>query len=64
LLIRILGLTGGMGMWTLWSAPTVAALVMLLVLTRDGYTKEGWNSLGLHCLGLNVYCSTAGGPCS
>ena len=43
-------------MWTLWSfTPTVAALIMLLVVTRDGYSKEGWKSLGLHRLGLNVW---------
>lgn len=47
--IRILGLIGGTAMWTLWLfTPTVAALVMLLVLTRDAYSKEGWKSLGLH----------------
>jgi hypothetical protein len=40
LLIRIPGLTGGMGMWPL-SAPTVAILVVLLVLTWDGYSREG-----------------------
>jgi len=28
---------------------------MLLVVTREGYTKEGWKSLGLHRLGLNVW---------
>jgi len=28
---------------------------MLLVVTRDGYSKEGWKSLGLHRLGLNVW---------
>jgi hypothetical protein len=62
LLIRILSLTGGMGMWTLWSfTPTVATLVMLLVLTRDGYSKEGWKSLGLHRLGLNVWWIAFGG---
>jgi uncharacterized protein len=43
-------------MWTLWSCtPTVAALIMLLVVTREGYSKEGWKSLGLHRLGLNVW---------
>ena len=47
LLIRFLDLTPSMGMWTLWSfTPTVAALIMLLVVTRDGYSKEGWKSLG------------------
>ena len=56
LLIRFLELTPGPSMWTLWSiTPTVAALIMLLVVTRDGYSKEGWKSLGLHRLGLNVW---------
>jgi hypothetical protein len=65
LLIRILGLTGGMGMWTLWSfTPTVATLIMLLVLTRDVYSKEGWKSLGLHRMGLNAWWIAFGGPCS
>jgi uncharacterized protein len=54
--IRFLELPTGPVMWTLWSfTPTVAALIMLLVVTRDGYTKEGWRSLGLHRLGLNVW---------
>jgi membrane protease YdiL (CAAX protease family) len=56
LLIRILELGPSMGMWALWSiTPTAAALVMLLVVTRDGYSREGWKSLGLHRLGLNVW---------
>jgi len=56
LLIRILELPPSGGMWALWSfTPTVATLVMLLVVTRDGYSKEGWKSLGLHRLGLNVW---------
>ncbi len=56
LLIRILELTPNMGMWALWSCtPTVAALAMLLVVTREGYSKEGWKVLGLHRLGLNVW---------
>ena len=56
LLIRFLGLSPGPGMWSLWSiTPTVATLIMLLVVTRDGYSKEGWKSLGLHRLGLNVW---------
>jgi membrane protease YdiL (CAAX protease family) len=32
--------------------PTVATLLMLLVITRDGYTWEGWKILGLHRLGV------------
>jgi CAAX protease family protein len=56
LLIRFLELSPNMGMWVLWSCtPTVAALIMLLLVTREGYTKEGWKSLGLHRLGLNVW---------
>jgi len=56
LLIRFLSVSSDAVMWTIWSiTPTVAALIMLLVVTRDGYTKEGWKSLGLHRLGLNVW---------
>jgi uncharacterized protein len=56
LLIRFLELPQGPVMWTLWSfTPTVAALLMLLVVTREGYSKEGWKSLGLHRLGLGVW---------
>jgi uncharacterized protein len=56
LLINMLGFTGGFGMFAIWmSTPTVATLVMLLVVTREGYSKEGWKSLGLHRLGLNVW---------
>jgi membrane protease YdiL (CAAX protease family) len=62
LLIRILELPPNYGMWTLWSfTPTVATLIMLLVVTRDGYSKEGWKSLGLHRLGLNVWWIAFGG---
>ena len=54
--IRILEISPSMGMWVLWSiTPTAAALVMLLVVTRDGYSREGWKSLGLHRPGLNVW---------
>src|SRR5215210_4071395 len=56
LLIRFLELPPGLAMWSLWSCtPTVAALIMLLVVTREGYSREGWKSLGLHRLGLNVW---------
>jgi uncharacterized protein len=42
LLIRMLGLSPGYGMFALWmSTPTVATLIMLLVITREGYSKEG-----------------------
>ena len=56
LLIRFLELPEGPVMWTLWSfTPTVATLIMLLVITRDGFSREGWKSLGLHRLGLSVW---------
>jgi membrane protease YdiL (CAAX protease family) len=62
LLIRFLELTPSMGMWILWSiTPTAAALIMLLVVTRDGYSREGWKSLGLHRLGLSVWWIAFGG---
>ena len=56
LLIRSLGISSDPIMFSVWSCtPTVATLIMLLVVTRDGYSKEGWKSLGLHRLGLNVW---------
>src|SRR5215213_8654739 len=61
LLIRFLELPPGLAMWSLWSCtPTVAALIMLLVVTREGYSREGWKSLGLHRLGLNVWWIASG----
>jgi uncharacterized protein len=56
LAIRSLELAPSTGMWVLWSCtPTVAALLMLLVFTREGYSREGWKVLGLHRLGLGVW---------
>jgi uncharacterized protein len=56
LLLRFLEIPEGPIMFSIWSfTPTLAALIMLLVVTRDGYSKEGWKSLGLHRLGLNVW---------
>jgi membrane protease YdiL (CAAX protease family) len=56
LLIRFLDITSNPVMFSIWSCtPTVATLIMLLVVTRDGYSKEGWKSLGLHRLGLSVW---------
>src|SRR5215213_4681583 len=56
LLIRFLDFSSDLVVFSIWSGtPAVAALIMLLVVTRDGYTKEGWKSLGLHRLGLNVW---------
>src|SRR5215204_4780351 len=61
LLLRMLDLsqntmTGTLGLGALWMCtPTLATLIMLLVVTREGYSKEGWKSLGLHRLGLSVW---------
>jgi len=57
LAIRVLGLPPDLGMWwVLWSCtPTVATLIMLLIVTREGYSKDGWKVLGLHRLGLSVW---------
>jgi uncharacterized protein len=56
LLIRMQGHVPGPGLWAVWMfTPTMATLIMLLVVTREGYSKEGWKSLGLHRLGLNVW---------
>ena len=56
LLISMRGNVPGPGLWAVWMfTPTMAALIMLLVVTREGYSKEGWKSLGLHRLGLSVW---------
>lgn len=54
LLIRMLGVSSGSFSVVLlyMSTPTLAVLLMLLVVTRDGYSMEGWKVLGLHKLGL------------
>ena len=36
-------------------APVVAVLFMLLVVTRDGYTRAGWAGLGLHRSGRQAW---------
>ena len=56
LLVRFLGISSDPVMFSIWSCtPTVATWIMLLVVTRDGYSKEGWKSLDLHRLDLNVW---------
>ena len=56
LVIRGLGLPNGLRSSALYmTVPAVTALLMLLVVTRDGYTKAGWASLGLHRLGLRAW---------
>src|SRR5215210_5207223 len=61
LLIRFLNITSDPVMFSIWSCtPTVATLIMLLVVTRDGYARVGWKSPGLHRLGLSVWCIAFG----
>jgi membrane protease YdiL (CAAX protease family) len=42
--------------------PTLAVLIMMLVVTRDGYSKAGWATLGLHRLGLRWWLLALFGP--
>jgi len=35
--------------------PALAALIMMFLVTKDGYTKAGWRSLGIHKLGMNKW---------
>src|ERR687894_581721 len=55
--INVLGLASNELTWgSLWSiTPVFAMLIMLLVVTRDGYSRTGWKSLGLHRPGLGVW---------
>src|SRR5215212_6828602 len=56
LAIRALGLASGFFTVAIYMfTPAGAALIMLLVVTRDGYSREGWKSLGLHRLGLKAW---------
>lgn len=62
LLIGTLDLAPTVGMWVLWSfTPTVATLIMLLVVTREGYSRAGWKALGLDRPGLRVWGIAFGG---
>ena len=59
LVIRALGITSGFAGFAFYmGTPAVAVLIMLLVVTRDGYSREGWKSLGLHRLGLKAWWIT------
>lgn len=57
LVINATGLDSNLFGWgAVWSiTPTLATVIMLLVVTREGYSREGWKSLGLHRLGLRVW---------
>lgn len=59
LLYPLLGeLTAYMHMFT----PLLAVLVMMLVVTREGYSKAGWATIGLHRAGLRWWALALIGP--
>ncbi|NTU83064.1 MAG: CPBP family intramembrane metalloprotease [Chloroflexales bacterium] len=55
-------LLGAATMFLHMYTPTVATLLMLLVVTRDGYTRAGWAGLGLHRAGLRYWLLALLGP--
>jgi uncharacterized protein len=56
LVIRALGITSEFAAAALYMfTPAEAVLIMLLVVTREGYSREGWKVIGLHRLGLSVW---------
>jgi membrane protease YdiL (CAAX protease family) len=60
--IRALGITSEFAAAWYMFTPTLAVLIMLLIVTRDGYSKEGWKTLGLHRLGLKAWWIAALAP--
>src|SRR5215213_5753641 len=42
--------------------PMLSVLIMMLVVTRDGYSKAGWATLGLHRAGLRWWVLALLGP--
>ena len=41
---------------SVWSiTPVLATVIMMLAVTRDGRTRDGWRTLGLHRLGLRLW---------
>jgi membrane protease YdiL (CAAX protease family) len=57
LAINTLGLATNEFAWgAVWSiTPTLATVIMLLVVTREGYARKGWQSLGLGRLRLRMW---------
>ncbi len=54
LLVTVVAATGGDTSAAMLT-PAVATLLMLLVVTREGRTRQGWASLGLHRPGLGSW---------
>jgi membrane protease YdiL (CAAX protease family) len=55
LCIRALDITSGFAPAGYMCTPALGVLILLLVVTRDGYSREGWKTLGLHRLGLKAW---------
>ena len=56
LLLALLVALAGPTAWGLYMlTPTVAVLLTMLVVTRDGYSRGGWARLGLHRLGWRTW---------
>src|SRR5215207_11111883 len=54
--IRLFSITSGSLSTALYMVtPALTALIMMLVVTRDGFSKEGWKTLGLHQLGIKAW---------
>jgi membrane protease YdiL (CAAX protease family) len=53
---------GAPAMYMHMYTPALAVLIMMLVVTRDGYSKAGWAALGLHRLGLRWWALAVLGP--
>ena len=51
LVAALFGITNYLYMFT----PAIAVLIMLLIVTRDGYSKGGWKTLGLHRLRIGAW---------
>ena len=55
-------LLGGIYPFIHMYTPTLAVLIMMLIVTRDGYSRAGWATLGLHRLGLRFWALALLGP--
>ena len=58
----LLPLLGGWFMLLHMYSPTIALVLMLLVVTRDGYARAAWSELGIHRAGLRSWPLALLGP--
>lgn len=50
--IALTPVSENVGLKLVMGTPLVAVALMMLVVTRDGATREGWAALGLHRAGI------------